>query len=177
MDGLVVKTVGRIGKGVFTTRPFKKGERVLEFGGTLYSTRALDEAVRRGDKAIIAALARDHFLQVGAKTFLSHSGQADDYVNHSCDPSCGIVIVERTKRVFLFARRPLNAGDAVTFDYATANDRADLEMPCHCGTAKCRSVVRAYEHLPKAVRARYERDGHVASFVLRASARRVSGSR
>ena len=54
---------------------------------------------------------------MGPKAFLSPSGELDDYVNHSCEPNCGIK--EDQGRVVLFALKPIGNGDEITFDDAT----------------------------------------------------------
>jgi hypothetical protein len=58
--------------------------------------------------------------------------EAVDYMNHSCDPNCGV-----RGSVAVVARRAISAGEELTFDYGTTDtDRWTLE--CHCGAAGCR---------------------------------------
>lgn len=81
------------------------------------------------------------------------------YMNHSCGPNC--VISGRR----ILARRDIEAGEELTFDYSTDIDWAGYEMPCNCGRPDCRKVVRAYRFLPAKLKLRYGR--HVAPFILR----------
>jgi hypothetical protein len=69
------------------------------------------------------------------------------FTNHSCDPSC---VMDDLK---IIAWRPLKAGDEITIDYDTIE--WDWEMPCHCGSPKCRVRVRGYKYLCDSLRAKY----------------------
>ncbi len=56
-------------------------------------------------------------------------------LNHSCDPSAWVSGLE------LRARRPIEAGDEITVDYATLYDEILPEFECDCGTPLCRGTV------------------------------------
>lgn len=93
------------GLGLFATRAYKKGERIIEyFGRTLtnaeeYSSRSkyLFEVNKR--KTIDGA-ARENFAR---------------YINHSCTPNCEPEI-ERG-RIYIDAIRSIKPGDEFTYDY------------------------------------------------------------
>lgn len=65
------------------------------------------------------------------------------YINHSCDPSCGI-----RGRVELHALRDLKRGDEVTIDYSTVEVNPYWQMKCRCGAKNCRKIIRSLEFLP-----------------------------
>jgi hypothetical protein len=129
------------------------GDPVLEFIGSLYCAAELTDPDTF-----------DHSLQIGPDTYLGPSGRLDDYVNHACDPNCGIV--NALEHVLLVAIRPIAAGEEIAYDYSTTmiNRTWRLEV-CRCGSPRCRGFVGDYVDLPRAVRRRYERLGVVPSYV------------
>jgi hypothetical protein len=68
------------------------------------------------------------------------------YINHSCDPSCGIKGKRR-----IYALKNLSAGDEVTIDYSTIEANPYWQMNCSCGSNKCRGIIRSVSYLPKAL--------------------------
>ncbi len=110
------------GTGVFARRPIPANTTVAGFGGvssTVRSSKTLGEAVRI------------HALQIDDDLFLASTPPFDpaDFVNHSCDPNCGIV-----GSVLLVTMRDVEAGEELCFDYAMT-DSDDYDMfECSCGT-------------------------------------------
>jgi SET domain-containing protein len=60
------------------------------------------------------------------------------YINHSCAPNCEIDINDR--RVFVFAKRGIRAGEELTYDYDTEYFEEFIK-PVGCRCAKCLPVV------------------------------------
>src|SRR5688572_12918117 len=100
---LELRDVPGKGRGVFTTRAFRRGEEVLEFRGVHRDVSAFKDLT--------------HALQIGPRTFISPSGDIDDFVNHSCDPNTGVR--DDNGRIVLFALKDIKAGHEINFDYAT----------------------------------------------------------
>lgn len=92
------------------------------------------------------------------EVFVSWSPEAEDWkpINHSCDPNAWIEGLD------LVARRKIKAGEEITIDYATFyNERMD-DFTCHCGTRRCRKIIRGTDYLEDFV----ERYGdHVSDYV------------
>jgi histone-lysine N-methyltransferase SUV39H len=76
-------------------------------------------------------------------------GGPSRFINHSCDPNCGIYAVSYDKNnLFLyelafFAIQDIPQGTELTFDYAPGDDvRGDQvevdSVPCRCGSHNCR---------------------------------------
>ena len=83
--------------------------------------------------AALGEAVRIHALQIDDDLFLASMPPFDpaDYVNHSCDPNCGIV-----GSVLLVTMRDVDAGEELCFDYAMT-DSDDYDMfTCRCGTAR-----------------------------------------
>lgn len=133
-----IKTSLQHGRGVFAREPIQAGEAILNFSGPL-----LKRADLRQD---------DYHLQVGADLYLGASGEADDYVNHSCEPNAGF-----RGGLVLVARRDIEPEEEITWDYSTAIDEADFEgFACRCGAPQCRGVVRSFRHLDSTTRKRLQ---------------------
>lgn len=74
----------------------------------------------------------------------------DNFICHSCEPNCEVV-VGNDLAVGLVAKRPIAAGESITFDYDTTED--DLRgarggFACECGTSNCRKLIVGRLHSP-----------------------------
>jgi hypothetical protein len=70
-------------------------------------------------------------------------------LNHSCEPNA----YWNADR--LLARRRIEAGEAITFDYEATEDELATPFRCACGSPSCRGeLVRGYRHLSHAERLR-----------------------
>ncbi|TAL37110.1 MAG: SET domain-containing protein [Spirochaetes bacterium] len=142
------------GKSVFARKQFAQGEYIVAFRGKRYTREEYKEKLNPRN---------NHFLQVGQDVFLGPTRTADNYVNHSCDPNCGLRI--ENDRVNLYSIREIREGEEITFDYSTSMDEDYWEMDCNCGSALCRRRVRDFKYLPADVRDRYVRLGIVPDFI------------
>lgn len=140
-------------------RPFRPGDVVLHFGGSLH---APEELVTPYDV--------DHALQIGPRLFLGPTGGApDDFVNHGCDPNTGVIV--RGVAAHLVAVRPIAIGEEITYDYSTTMvDAARWEIHgCLCGAKGCRGDILDFRTLPPHVRVRYAALGIVPEYALRSA--------
>jgi SET domain-containing protein len=147
------RPTGTHGIGVFATAPILTGTTVAAFGGFVVDRRELEAL---GDTI------RTHALQIDDDLFLASMPpfSSADYVNHSCDPNCGIV-----GAVLLVAIRDVEAGEELCFDYAMSDSDDYDEFECTCGTALCRGVVTGADWKRPELRARYE--GWYAEYLAR----------
>lgn len=105
---------------------------------------------------LVGALAGNdsHATQVGPTTWARHGGLGP-IVNHSCDPNCGVWLNEAHAFDFV-ARKDIEPGTEVTFDYAMRNYTIDhFPAACLCGTVACRGAVTGWKDLPAARKAEY----------------------
>ena len=144
------------GKAVFADQDFLCGEFICEFTGRKYSK---EEYLRLHDPC------NNHFLQIDEGHFIGPSNEADDLINHSCNPNCGLEY--REGNIFLTAIRDITKGEELTFDYSTTMDEDCWEMECLCGDAQCRKIVRDFKHLPRPLQLRYIALGVVPSYIIR----------
>src|SRR6202140_762611 len=114
--------------GVYTSKPIRKGTRVVEYAGERITA---EEADRRYD-----GVSRTYLYGLGA------------YLNHSCDPNCEVDEIKG--RVWLFAIRDIAAGEELVWDYNLYDD--EDPAPCHCGSRKCRGTMYSREWMAKMCR-------------------------
>jgi hypothetical protein len=138
------------GKGVYSTRSFQTGERVLGTSGPLTRQRS------------------KYTIQIARDLHLLPRPPAK-YLNHSCDPNLGVKMNSSGLPDF-YALRPIEAGEHLTFDYAmTETVLEEMEAgrertPCGCGAAICRGYIGCYRELPEDVKQRYA--GFIADYLL-----------
>ena len=77
-----------------------------------------------------------HTLQVDIGTHIELEPDVLRYVNHSCEPNCGLVGAN-----LLVAMRDIEPGEELTFDYAMSDDDDYDEFVCACGEATCRGLI------------------------------------
>ena len=137
--------------GVFATEPIAAGTTVAAFGGIVVDgaeLRALGDSVAH------------HALQIDDDLFLASVPPFDpaDFVNHSCDPNCGIV-----GGVLLVTRRAVAAGEEICFDYAMTDSDDYDEFTCLCDTG--RVPRRRARHRLEARRAAHRYDGWFSAYI------------
>ncbi len=127
--GLKVVSLGSRGRGVVAERNFKQGEVIAIWRGSIITER---EVLKLSDSE------RSQLLQVDEDAFLitHHALVNADFINHSCEPNCGF-----TDSTTLVAMREIEAGEAITFDYAMSDTKAIFAFDCWCGSAKCRKKI------------------------------------
>ncbi|MDX6770811.1 MAG: SET domain-containing methyltransferase [Elusimicrobiota bacterium] len=141
IKGFRVETLDGKGRGLFALRPYAARETLLPVSGPL--------TVKRGF----------YTFQVGEFAHLDPD-EPLGIANHSCDPNAGF-LVAGDGRVALSARRPIAAGEEVTWDYAMAEadfleDGVPESFECRCGAARCRGVIeKGWSGLSDALKAEY----------------------
>lgn len=96
------------GLGLFTLRPIPAGRRIIEFIGKLINGA---EAEVKGGKYLFE-INEDCYIDGSARTNLAR------YLNHSCRPNA-VAYVDR-KRIWIWSKRAIRAGEEITFDYGEA---------------------------------------------------------
>jgi len=137
-----VRRSGIHGKGVFTLKPLRKGEVVIEYTGELITWR---EALRR----------HPHDPKDPHHTFYFHiddqrvidakyGGNSARWINHACRPNCEAD--EQDGRIFIKALRNIAAGSELFYDYGLTVDERytpalKKQYGCRCGTTDCRGTM------------------------------------
>jgi len=143
------------GKAVFAAEHIHPGDVILKFGGSVIPSKELPYPYEHE---------KDYFLQIGEDMYLGPSGDMDDYVNHSCDPNCGIKI--QHNEVVLIAISFIKKGDQITFNYSTTMNSDWGEFRCSCGSSNCLDVVRNFITLPPLIQKKYLELDVIPDYIL-----------
>jgi SET domain-containing protein len=139
----VTRPAGPKGMGVFAAEPIAAGSTVAAFGGFVLDRDELDQ---------LPARRRELTIQIDDDLFLTGPADAEpaDRMNHSCEPTCGL-----QGATVIVARRDIEPGEELTFDYATCDAEPFDEFECCCGTAACRGKVTGYDWMLPEVQRRH----------------------
>ena len=149
---------GRCGLGIFTAKPWRKGDTILvDLDGDYY------EQVLSYSELKAMGIDLGTTLQVGIDAYKLPTGSLEDFTNHSCDPNTGIKLTSRGTVVV--ALRDIEAHEELTYDYSTYLRNPYETMRCLCGADNCRGIVGNFETLPDDLRKKYLALGIVGSFV------------
>lgn len=134
---------GDAGWGSVALAPIPAGHVVATFGGTPCRLSVLRE---------LPAERASRSIQIDDDLFLAGPPEREpgDCVNHSCDPNCG-----PRGAATIVARRPIEPGEPLSFDYATTDGSDYDEFDCACGTTACRGRVRGTDWRLASVRERH----------------------
>lgn len=129
------------GKGLFTSRAIKKGDRALILKG---------ERKRKVNKTVGDVFANPDWVGFN-KNWWTDPRPPFKFLNHSCDPNIGI-----KGKVSFYALRDIKSGEELTFDYSTSEVDTRWSLKCGCGSKKCRGVVKSVQFLDKKTYNRYD---------------------
>lgn len=117
------------GRGLFTEEPIQRGACIIEYTG------------RRATRAQMKADTGKYLFEVNKDLTIDGNIRTNTarFINHSCAPNCEIDI--RTRRVFVFAKRNIKAGEELTYDYDTEYFDAHIK-PKGCRCQKCLRRLR-----------------------------------
>ena len=101
-----------------------------------------------------AGAAAANALQVGIDRYL-YLDEPGRFVNHSCDPNCGVLVRADERQIEVRALRPIAAGEEITFDYAMCDASDYDEFSCMCGVPTCRQVVTGADWRDPVLQAKY----------------------
>ena len=127
-----------------TTEPIRAGELVWELTEPMYSWSEIEswDAERRQ--------AYDWYgFQCGEDRYSLPEGLSREMIL-SCDPNTWWDGSTR-----LVARRDIEAGAEITYDYATCEVDQEMEMECDCGSPICRRAITNRDYLDPEWQARY----------------------
>ena len=150
------------GKGAFTTVAIKKGQGICTFRGERITYEELKRRHDDGEEKV------GNPLQISERTYLDIS-QPYVYINHSCDPNCGMRKVGE-----LFALKNIKKGEELTYDYSTTEwtyerfgKYKEWAMVCNCGAKNCRGTIGQFPSLDPELKKKYYKAGALQDFILR----------
>lgn len=116
----------KAGLGLVTLVPIEKGDLIIEYTGEKISS---DEADRRGGK---------YLFTIDKNWVIDGKGRENlaRYINHACRPNCETEVDERKKKVFIYARRNINPGEELNYNYGKEYWDEHIK-PFGCKCSKC----------------------------------------
>ena len=116
-------------RGMVAKEPFQKGEIVFIKGGHILKK-----------EQIFSSGVINSYHPIDDKYYLGATNAEEEdkiklYVNHSCNPNCGI----RGEITFV-AIRDIEIDEELTIDYAFL-DNEDYTFKCTCGATNCQKVI------------------------------------
>jgi uncharacterized protein len=138
------------GYGVFALRRIRKGTTVIEYLGDRVSHEEADSRYEDKDPDDNHTF----LFTVDSKTVIDGGVGGNDarYINHSCDPNCESA--SHGKRIYVEARRTIQAGEELAYDYQIGRDpddppNVDEIFACRCGVLKCRGSMLVARKKPR----------------------------
>jgi uncharacterized protein len=148
------------GTGIFATKPIKKGETLIIWGGELVSKKDLDLTKYHAQSLVL--IKDDTYL--GLPIVDNYQG-IDEYLNHSCDSNAWL-----KDEVTMVARQNIKSGAEITLDHAlwdmdTQWDYLSEEVSkdCNCGSSKCRKHLTPNDWKILELQKRYA--GHFSPYI------------
>jgi len=140
----------KFGKGLFASIDIPKNTIVTRATGIPMNFAATLELKEK----------ESHTLQTGPDQYIL-CDPPFLYSNHSCNPNCGL-----TPNLELKTLRNIRQGQELLWDYSTSMLERHWTMPCNCGSANCRHIIRDFDQLPEKLQAKYIRLDIVLPFIL-----------
>ncbi|XP_023636689.1 histone-lysine N-methyltransferase ATXR7 isoform X3 [Capsella rubella] len=126
--------------GLVALEPIEAEDFVIEYVGELIRCSISEIRERQYEKMGIGSsyLFR---LDDGYVVDATKRGGIARFINHSCEPNCytKIISVEGKKKIFIYAKRHIDAGEEISYNYKFPLE--DDKIPCNCGAQKCRGSL------------------------------------
>lgn len=140
---VLVRKTPHCGWGLVCGEPVRRGEFIIEALGELVAKEEAEARLRAAE-----ARGETNFYMIDCESSgnlvvdATRKGNESRFTNHSCDPSCELNKwrVGDTERYGLFAKRHLNVGEEITFNYRWKQaiwHHSLQSRPCNCGAKNC----------------------------------------
>ena len=112
------------GYGVFAAEPIKKNTRIIDYAGELVRN---SECARREERYLEQGCIWVFRVSRTWSRDAAVDGNIARFINHACAPNCWFEVVDKT--IWIRASRRIEAGEEITYDYATVGDHT---IQCRC---------------------------------------------
>ncbi len=126
--------------GLFAKEAIEDGEIVAIWGGQVFSDEECYQLSAHSSYFETHTVSVFWGMYYGS---YSHEIRDDsELINHSCNPNVGLI-----GQILLVARRFIDKGEELTFDYDTTEVSA-TPFACNCGSSHCRKSISGNQGLP-----------------------------
>jgi hypothetical protein len=151
---IVIKSSPIDGNGMFATSLIRRGQKLLIWGGDLFSS----EDIIAGLTIENSAVPIDESIYIATKI----NSEKDDaiYTNHSCSPN-----IWMKDEVTFIAMTDIHPGEEITPDYCMWENNPNFESRwrCNCGAINCRQIITGLDWTLDNLQTNYE--GHFSPFI------------
>ena len=129
--------------GVFADKDISSGDMIVEYRGEIIENAMAEKREKLYEAAKIGS---DYMFRIDARFVCDATkvGNVARFINASCDPNCytKIINVDGQKRIVIYAKRDIAAGDELCYDYKFPLEYDPAKrIPCHCGSSNCRGFM------------------------------------
>eukprot|EP00127_Corallochytrium_limacisporum_P005750 Clim_evm129s210 gene=Clim_evmTU129s210 len=132
--------------GLFAMERIEPDDMVIEYVGELIRIRVADIREEEYERMGIGS---SYLFRVDEEWVIdaTFTGGIARFMNHSCEPNCTaqVITVNNEKRICVYARKALDVGDEITYDYKFPIEDKSLALPCFCGASRCRKWLNYIE--------------------------------
>ncbi len=137
---------GPLGKAVIASQNFSPKDLILSAWGNSTKVRSM------------------HTIQISNEWHITPN-EPLGWLNHSCEPNCGLLIKPNEKIAEVHALRDIQSGEELTLDYATFEyEIQHMPTECLCNGKRCRGSITGFKDMPEELREEY---GHYIANYLR----------
>jgi hypothetical protein len=122
---LTIRETAHMGQALFTLTAIEAGTIIHKCRGSITSTPGV------------------HTLQIAEDKHLVVADSAQ-YLSHSCDPNCRIIISDQGFDVL--SVRSIPAHTLLSFNYLTTEWDMQAPFHCVCGATGCLGFIRGFKH-------------------------------
>eukprot|EP01018_Ginkgo_biloba_P031880 Gb_04139 [translate_table: standard] len=126
--------------GLVALEPIEAEDFVIEYVGELIRPKISDIRERIYEKMGIGS---SYLFRIDDEYVVDATkrGGLARFINHSCEPNCytKIITVEGQKKIFIYAKRLISAGEELTYNYKFPLE--EKKIPCNCGSKRCRGSL------------------------------------
>ncbi|KII66453.1 Histone-lysine N-methyltransferase SETD1 [Thelohanellus kitauei] len=123
--------------GLFAMENIAENEMIIEYIGEVIRSSVSDV------RETMYGTSSTYFFRIDEDNVIDAtlSGNLARFINHSCQPNCHakVITVENNKKVVIYSKRDIAAGEEITYDYKFPFEENKIE--CHCGAPNCRRYL------------------------------------
>ncbi|KAG9391646.1 SET domain [Carpediemonas membranifera] len=129
--------------GLFATEPIRQDDPIVEYVGEILEGNVMTE---KRDQHYVDLNMSTYLFRVGYHTIdATERGNYARFINHCCDPNCVASSNTATRTIYIKAKRDIEPGEEITYDYKLPYVSAKERVRCHCGARNCRMFINFRE--------------------------------